>query len=91
MPTVQKMRLSAISKSLNIASSTSTKWHFKTFRRLMSSQAHSPTQKNTSDFDKDNFFEAKNAENIYAWPFDNLKPRFIDFSKVGFRCPEGRL
>jgi hypothetical protein len=87
------MRLSGISKPLNIASSKSTRLHFKTIgRQIMSSQAHSTTQKiSSATLAKSIIFEAKDAEKIYAWPFDTMKPRFIDFSTVGFRFPEGRL
>jgi hypothetical protein len=30
------------------------------------------------------FFEAQDAKNEFAWPFDNLKFRYIDFTKVFF-------
>jgi hypothetical protein len=27
-------------------------------------------------------FDAKEAENVFSWPFDTVKYRYIDFSKV---------
>jgi hypothetical protein len=38
------------------------------------------------------FFYAKNAENEFAWPFDYLKYRFTDITKVVFlKRLEGKL
>jgi hypothetical protein len=31
------------------------------------------------------FFDDHDAENVFAWPFDTLKHRFIDFTKFVFR------
>jgi hypothetical protein len=30
------------------------------------------------------FFDAQDAENEFAWPFDTMKHSFIDFIKVVF-------
>jgi hypothetical protein len=42
-----------------------------------------------SDFVQIAFVDAQNAENDLAWPFEKLKHRFVDFSKVVFSRPEG--
>jgi hypothetical protein len=37
-----------------------------------------------SDFVQVSFFDAKDAENEFAWLFDAMKYRFIEFTKVLF-------
>jgi hypothetical protein len=37
------------------------------------------------------FLDAQIAENDFAWPFDILKIRFIDFKKVVFKRPERNI
>jgi hypothetical protein len=52
-------------------------------RQIIISQGHSLFLKqHLSDFDQVAFFDAQEAQNVFAWVFDNLKHRFIDFNKV---------
>jgi hypothetical protein len=37
-----------------------------------------------SEFVQGTFIDAQDAENEFAWPFDPLKHRFIDFTIVVF-------
>jgi hypothetical protein len=39
---------------------------------------------NLSDFLEIAIFDAQDAEYDFAWPFDTLNHRFIDFTKVVF-------
>jgi hypothetical protein len=58
----------------------------------MSSQGHLPTSNITFATVQIAFLDAQDVEKDFAWPFDTLKHRFIDFIKVLFlRRPEGRL
>jgi hypothetical protein len=41
-------------------------------------------KRHLSDFMKVTFFDSGDAENEFAWPFDTLKHRFIDFTEVVF-------
>jgi hypothetical protein len=87
-----KMRLNGLPTLRNIASTTSPKSHFKTFRRqIMSSQGHSPNLNVTSDFIQIDFFDAENSENNFDWPFDTPKIASSTLPKSFLRLPFGRL
>jgi hypothetical protein len=74
---MQKMSSYSISTPWNIASSNSPKSFLKTSKRqIISSQVQSPT------------LNDRDAENVFVWPFENLKHRFIQFTSRILRRPE---
>jgi hypothetical protein len=48
----------------------------------MSSQDHSPTENQLSNFVQIAFLNAQNVENAFEWPLYIMKHRFIDNIKV---------
>jgi hypothetical protein len=85
MPRILKLRSSGLTTSRNIASSKSPKSHFKMFRKQIEfSGPFTYLKHNLNDLFQDDLFDAHDALNIFVWPFDSLKHRFIEFTKVVF-------
>jgi hypothetical protein len=85
MPKILKMSSHGLSTLFNIASSTSSVF-FQDVQKTDYdfSGPFAYLKRHLSYFVKIAFFDARVAENDFAWHFDSLKHRFIDFTKVVF-------
>jgi hypothetical protein len=85
MPRMQKMISLGLSTPWNIASSNSPKSHFRTSRRqIISFQGHFPTWALLLRLHPSRFFRCLGCRKLVLRPFDTLKYRFIDITKVAF-------